>query len=145
MVYGEAYRCRGRRLDFAFIFFFFSQFIDLTLVMSACQNSKGKTLPSRLAETIGLPILKWLNPARGQRPQDGNPHLPHHPGDVVTNSKGILSSPSQEDAMAEESQRSSAAEIAVTSNGDLDQSPEDVFCRVRPRTTTAAMTAKRQP
>ncbi|XP_019717946.1 arfaptin-1 isoform X3 [Hippocampus comes] len=31
--------------------------------------------------------------------------------------------------MAEESQRSSAAEIAVTSNGDLDQSPEDVFCR----------------
>ncbi|XP_019717944.1 arfaptin-1 isoform X1 [Hippocampus comes] len=35
----------------------------------------------------------------------------------------------KEDAMAEESQRSSAAEIAVTSNGDLDQSPEDVFCR----------------
>ncbi|XP_077425904.1 arfaptin-1 isoform X3 [Vanacampus margaritifer] len=32
------------------------------------------------------------------------------------------------DAMAEESQRSSAAEIAVTSNGDLDQSPEEVFC-----------------
>ncbi|XP_077381415.1 arfaptin-1 isoform X3 [Festucalex cinctus] len=30
--------------------------------------------------------------------------------------------------MAEESQRSSAAEIAVTSNGDLDQSPEEVFC-----------------
>ncbi|XP_051941074.1 arfaptin-1 isoform X2 [Hippocampus zosterae] len=31
--------------------------------------------------------------------------------------------------MAEESQRSSAAEIAVSSNGDLDQSPQDVFCR----------------
>ncbi|XP_037105187.1 arfaptin-1 isoform X4 [Syngnathus acus] len=30
--------------------------------------------------------------------------------------------------MAEESQRSSAAEIAVTSNGDLDQNPEEVFC-----------------
>ncbi|XP_061535505.1 arfaptin-1 isoform X2 [Phycodurus eques] len=35
----------------------------------------------------------------------------------------------KEDAMTEESQRSSAAEIAVTSNGDLDQSPENVFCR----------------
>ncbi|XP_051941073.1 arfaptin-1 isoform X1 [Hippocampus zosterae] len=35
----------------------------------------------------------------------------------------------KEDAMAEESQRSSAAEIAVSSNGDLDQSPQDVFCR----------------
>ncbi|XP_077381414.1 arfaptin-1 isoform X2 [Festucalex cinctus] len=34
----------------------------------------------------------------------------------------------KEHAMAEESQRSSAAEIAVTSNGDLDQSPEEVFC-----------------
>ncbi|KAM9818322.1 arfaptin-1 isoform 2-T3 [Syngnathus typhle] len=32
------------------------------------------------------------------------------------------------DDMAEESQRSSAAEIAVTSNGDLDQNPEEVFC-----------------
>ncbi|XP_037105158.1 arfaptin-1 isoform X2 [Syngnathus acus] len=34
----------------------------------------------------------------------------------------------KEDDMAEESQRSSAAEIAVTSNGDLDQNPEEVFC-----------------
>lgn len=33
--------------------------------------------------------------------------------------------------MAEESHRSSAAEIPVTSNGDLDQSPETVFQRVR--------------
>ncbi|XP_056135465.1 arfaptin-1 isoform X3 [Lampris incognitus] len=31
--------------------------------------------------------------------------------------------------MAEESHRSSAAEIPVTSNGDLDQSPEEVFVR----------------
>ncbi|XP_061130951.1 arfaptin-1 isoform X2 [Syngnathus typhle] len=34
----------------------------------------------------------------------------------------------KEDDMAEESQRSSAAEIAVTSNGDLEQNPEEVFC-----------------
>ncbi|XP_049576430.1 arfaptin-1 isoform X1 [Syngnathus scovelli] len=34
----------------------------------------------------------------------------------------------KEDDMAEESQRSSAAEIAVTSNGDLDQNPDEVFC-----------------
>ncbi|XP_061686413.1 arfaptin-1 isoform X3 [Syngnathoides biaculeatus] len=40
-----------------------------------------------------------------------------------------MSYSSQEDAMTEESQRSSAAEIAVTSNGDLDQNPETVFCR----------------
>lgn len=33
--------------------------------------------------------------------------------------------------MAEETHRSSAAEISVTSNGDLDQSPETVFQRVR--------------
>lgn len=33
--------------------------------------------------------------------------------------------------MAEESHRSTAAEIPVTSNGDLDQSPEMVFQRVR--------------
>lgn len=33
--------------------------------------------------------------------------------------------------MAEESNRNSAAEIPVTSNGDLDQSPETVFQRVR--------------
>jgi len=33
--------------------------------------------------------------------------------------------------MTEEGQRSSAAEIPVTSNGDLDQSPEAVFQRVR--------------
>lgn len=33
--------------------------------------------------------------------------------------------------MAEESHRSAAAEIPVTSNGDLDQSPESVFRRVR--------------
>ncbi|KAM9769574.1 arfaptin-1 isoform 3-T4 [Menidia menidia] len=37
--------------------------------------------------------------------------------------------------MAEESQRSSAAEIPVTSNGDLDQSPETVFQR-DPHSTT---------
>uniref|UniRef100_A0A8D2ZK09 ADP-ribosylation factor interacting protein 1 (arfaptin 1) n=1 Tax=Scophthalmus maximus TaxID=52904 RepID=A0A8D2ZK09_SCOMX len=35
----------------------------------------------------------------------------------------------QESTMAEESHRSSAAEIPVTSNGDLDQSPETVFQR----------------
>ncbi|KAM9856616.1 arfaptin-1 isoform 1-T1 [Aulostomus maculatus] len=35
----------------------------------------------------------------------------------------------KETTMAEESHRSSAAEIPVTSNGDLDQSPETVFCR----------------
>ncbi|XP_061686412.1 arfaptin-1 isoform X2 [Syngnathoides biaculeatus] len=39
------------------------------------------------------------------------------------------STQTKEDAMTEESQRSSAAEIAVTSNGDLDQNPETVFCR----------------
>lgn len=33
--------------------------------------------------------------------------------------------------MTEEAQRSSAAEISVTSNGDLDQNPEMVFHRVR--------------
>lgn len=33
--------------------------------------------------------------------------------------------------MTEESHRSSAAEISVTSNGDLDQNPETVFQRVR--------------
>lgn len=33
--------------------------------------------------------------------------------------------------MAEETHRSSAAEISVTSNGDLDQSPDSVFQRVR--------------
>lgn len=32
--------------------------------------------------------------------------------------------------MAEETHRSSAAEISVTSNGDLDQSPDSVFQRV---------------
>lgn len=35
----------------------------------------------------------------------------------------------KESTMAEESHRSSAAEISVTSNGDLDQSPEAVFQR----------------
>ncbi|KAM7394495.1 hypothetical protein PAMP_021295 [Pampus punctatissimus] len=35
----------------------------------------------------------------------------------------------KESTMAEESQRSSAAEIPVTSNGELDQSPEMVFMR----------------
>lgn len=35
--------------------------------------------------------------------------------------------PLQESTMAEESHRSSAAEISVTTNGDLDQSPETVF------------------
>lgn len=39
--------------------------------------------------------------------------------------------PLQESTMAEESHRSTAAEIPVTSNGDLDQSPETVFQRVR--------------
>lgn len=38
--------------------------------------------------------------------------------------------------MTEESHRSSAAEIPVTSNGDLDQSPETVFVRVRARSET---------
>lgn len=33
--------------------------------------------------------------------------------------------------MTEEFHRSSAAEISVTSNGDLDQNPETVFQRVR--------------
>lgn len=33
--------------------------------------------------------------------------------------------------MAEESHRSTAAEIPVTSNGELEQSPESVFSRVR--------------
>lgn len=33
--------------------------------------------------------------------------------------------------MTEEFHRSSAAEISVTSNGDLDQNPEMVFQRVR--------------
>ncbi|XP_075889996.1 arfaptin-1 isoform X2 [Nelusetta ayraudi] len=35
----------------------------------------------------------------------------------------------QESTMAEETHRSSAAEISVTSNGDLDQSPDSVFQR----------------
>lgn len=37
----------------------------------------------------------------------------------------------QESTMAEASLRSSAAELSVTSNGDLDQSPQTVFQRVR--------------
>lgn len=37
----------------------------------------------------------------------------------------------QESTMTEESHTSSAAEISVTSNGDLDQNPETVFQRVR--------------
>lgn len=36
----------------------------------------------------------------------------------------------QESTMTEEFHRSSAAEISVTSNGDLDQNPETVFQRV---------------
>ncbi|KAM9769571.1 arfaptin-1 isoform 1-T2 [Menidia menidia] len=48
---------------------------------------------------------------------------------------GESHSETQESTMAEESQRSSAAEIPVTSNGDLDQSPETVFQR-DPHSTT---------
>ncbi|XP_070770515.1 arfaptin-1 isoform X4 [Enoplosus armatus] len=55
-----------------------------------------------------------------------NPHVetaetPEESGDSRTETK--------ESTMAEESHRSSAAEIPVTSNGDLDQSPETVFQR----------------
>ncbi|XP_067441187.1 arfaptin-1 isoform X2 [Thunnus thynnus] len=46
---------------------------------------------------------------------------PEESGDSHTETK--------ESTMAEESQRSSAAEIPVTSNGELDQSPETVFQR----------------
>ncbi|XP_010727790.3 arfaptin-1 isoform X2 [Larimichthys crocea] len=46
---------------------------------------------------------------------------PEESGDSHTETK--------ESTMAEESHRSSAAEIPVTSNGDLDQSPETVFQR----------------
>ncbi len=45
----------------------------------------------------------------------------------------------QESTMAEEFHRSSAAEISVTSNGDLDQSPETVFQRVRESLETASL------
>lgn len=44
--------------------------------------------------------------------------------------------------MAEEFHRSSAAEIPVTSNGDLDQSPEPVFPRVRTRPQSNTFTIK---
>ncbi|XP_069023665.1 arfaptin-1 isoform X2 [Embiotoca jacksoni] len=47
--------------------------------------------------------------------------VPEESGDSHTETK--------ESRMAEESHRSSAAEIPVTSNGDLDQSPESVFQR----------------
>ncbi|XP_072240902.1 arfaptin-1 isoform X2 [Leuresthes tenuis] len=48
---------------------------------------------------------------------------------VTPEESGDSRSETKESTMAEESQRSSAAEIPVTSNGDLEQSPETVFQR----------------
>ncbi|KAM3623478.1 uncharacterized protein V6R79_011714 [Siganus canaliculatus] len=54
----------------------------------------------------------------------------HPVGRAETPEEGGASPPrTKDDTMAEEPHRSSAAEIAVTSNGDLDQNPEAVFQR----------------
>ncbi|KAM4604261.1 arfaptin-1 isoform 2-T2 [Polymixia lowei] len=62
--------------------------------------------------------------------EDGGHGTNHHAKTAET-PEGNGDSPTQtkESAMAEDSQRSSAAEIPVTSNGDMDQSPDEVFNR----------------
>ncbi|XP_056135464.1 arfaptin-1 isoform X2 [Lampris incognitus] len=61
---------------------------------------------------------------------DGGPQTERHVERAETPVEmGDSHSPNKLIAMAEESHRSSAAEIPVTSNGDLDQSPEEVFVR----------------
>ncbi|XP_035515955.1 arfaptin-1 isoform X1 [Morone saxatilis] len=62
---------------------------------------------------------------------DNGGHGTNHPveTDETPEESGDSHTETKESTMAEESHRSSAAEIPVTSNGDLDQSPETVFQR----------------
>ncbi|XP_071370207.1 arfaptin-1-like isoform X4 [Centroberyx affinis] len=61
---------------------------------------------------------------------DGENGTDHHIETTETpEENGDSRTQTKESTMAEESHRSSAAEIPVTSNGDLDQSPEEVFKR----------------
>ncbi|XP_044047577.1 arfaptin-1 isoform X2 [Siniperca chuatsi] len=59
---------------------------------------------------------------------DNGGHKTNHHVETPEES-GYSHTETKESTMAEESHRSSAAEIPVTSNGDLDQSPETVFQR----------------
>ncbi|XP_076584797.1 arfaptin-1 isoform X2 [Chaetodon auriga] len=62
---------------------------------------------------------------------DNERHKTNHHGEAAETPQesGDSDVETKESTMAEESHRSSAAEIPVTSNGDLDQSPETVFQR----------------
>ncbi|KAM8772182.1 arfaptin-1 isoform 2-T2 [Acanthopagrus schlegelii] len=61
---------------------------------------------------------------------DGRHETNHHVETAETpEESGDSHTETKESTMAEESHRSSAAEIPVTSNGELDQSPETVFQR----------------
>ncbi|XP_045904167.1 arfaptin-1 isoform X2 [Micropterus dolomieu] len=62
---------------------------------------------------------------------DNGGHKANHHGETAETPEesGDSHTETKEGTMAEESHRSSAAEIPVTSNGDLDQGPETVFQR----------------
>ncbi|XP_068445079.1 arfaptin-1 isoform X1 [Clinocottus analis] len=62
--------------------------------------------------------------------ENGGQEKDHHVETAETSEEsGDSHTETKEGTMTEESHRSSAAEIPVTSNGDLDQSPETVFQR----------------
>ncbi|XP_068178007.1 arfaptin-1 isoform X2 [Antennarius striatus] len=60
---------------------------------------------------------------------DDGGHEENHETPGAPEESGESDAEKKEGAMAEESHRSSAAEISVTSNGELDQNPETVFQR----------------
>ncbi|KAM4585199.1 arfaptin-1 isoform 2-T3 [Odontesthes bonariensis] len=91
-------------------------------------NSDGEN-----AESGGKDVREEDGGTKGALPRSvdsGGREAKRHPETTVTpEESGDSHSDAKESTMAEESQRSSAAEIPVTSNGDLEQSPETVFQR----------------
>ncbi|XP_074518833.1 arfaptin-1 isoform X2 [Halichoeres trimaculatus] len=102
-----------------------------------CTEDSDRDFKEEVEEDMGVQIENEVTNSDGDKAaqvsdgiETGEREMNHHVQRAETpEESGESHTETKETTMAEEPHRSSAAEIPVTSNGDLDQSPETVFQR----------------